>query len=158
MMLIGKIAKAEGTWWYAECEIVGAFTQGKSRRDALFMLGDCIETKVNRAGFNVRVTEIGPEGDAIAVFVDSDEPAVLAAEVLKYQREMHHLSLADVAKALGASSRNAYAMYEQGKREPSLSKFRELLAVVAPEMAMVVGPRALPAKPPKKPAPKRKAS
>ncbi len=54
---------------------------------------------------------------------------------------MHKLSLADVAKKMGASSLNAYAAYEQGKREPSLSKLRELLAAVAPEMVLTVGPR-----------------
>jgi transcriptional regulator with XRE-family HTH domain len=54
---------------------------------------------------------------------------------------MHGLSLADVAKLLGASSRNAYASYEQGRTEPTLGKFRELLLAVAPDMTLTVGPR-----------------
>ncbi len=142
MMLIGRIAKERGRWWSAECEIIGAFTQGKSRKDACAMLADCIETKVNRAGFKTTVSELGPEGrDAFSVFIDADEPALLAAEVLKYQRSKHRMSLADVAEQLGASSRNAYASYEQGRTEPSLSKFRQLLAVVAPDLALTVGPR-----------------
>jgi DNA-binding XRE family transcriptional regulator len=160
MMLIGTIAKQEGPWWSADCDIVGAFTQGRSRKEAAAMLAEVVELKVNRPGFKVTVTEVGPSGEqSFRVAIDASEPALLAAEVLKYQREMHNLSLADVAKALGVSSRNAYARYEQGKSEPSLSKFRELLAVVAPEMALTVGPRsgARPA-PTKKPAPKRKAS
>ena len=141
MMLFGRIAKESGPWWSAECEIIGAFTQGKSRRDAMAMLADCIDTKVNCAGFKTIVTAAGPpNGDAFAVFVDTNEPALLAAEVLKYQREKHKLSLADVAKAMGTKSRNVYASYEQGKREPSLSKFRELLRIVAPEMVLTVGP------------------
>ena len=77
----------------------------------------------------------------IAVLVDATEPSLLAAQVLKYQREVHGLSLADVAKMLGSSSRNAYASYEQGRTEPTLGKFRELLMAVAPDMALIVGPR-----------------
>lgn len=73
--------------------------------------------------------------------ISANQPAVLATLLLRYQREVHKLTLADVAKKLGASSVNACAAYEQGKREPSLSKFIELLAVVAPEMALTVGPQ-----------------
>ena len=51
------------------------------------------------------------------------------------------MTLADVARKLGAKSLNAYAAYEHGKREPTLGKFRELLAVVAPELVLTVGPR-----------------
>jgi DNA-binding XRE family transcriptional regulator len=142
MMLIGRIAKERGPWWSAHCEIVGAFTQGRSRKDARAMLADCIETKVNHPGFKVIVTELAADGvDAYSVFVDAEPLSLLAAEVLKYQRERHQLSLADVAKKLGASSRNAYASYEQGRTEPSISKFRQLLAAVAPELALVVGLR-----------------
>jgi transcriptional regulator with XRE-family HTH domain len=49
------------------------------------------------------------------------------------------MSLADVAKLLGAASRNAYASDEQGTREPTLGKFRELLGAVAPEMTLILG-------------------
>lgn len=142
MMLIGRVAKEVGPWWSAECEIVGAFTQGRSRKDACAMLADCIETKVNRAGFKVTVTELAADGNGgYSVFIDAEPLTLLTAEVLKYQREKHRLSLADVAKKLGASSRNAYASYEKGRTEPSISKFRQLLAVVAPDMAMIVAPR-----------------
>lgn len=142
MMLIGRVFK-EGAGWSAHCEIVGVFTQGPSRKVAIANLAEAIELKVERAGFKVTVTEHGGVADGTgSVFVEANEPAMLGAEVLKYQREINKLSLADVAKALGSSSRNAYASYEQGQREPSLSKFRELLAVVAPDMALIVGPRA----------------
>lgn len=46
-----------------------------------------------------------------------------------------------VAKLLGASSRNAYASYEQGRTEPTLRKYRELLCAVVPEMALIIGAR-----------------
>jgi hypothetical protein len=82
------------------------------------------------------------EGElAREVIAESAQPEVLAAELLRYQRLTHKLTLADVQKKLGAASINAYAAYEQGKRAPTLAKFRELLAAVAPDMVMTVGRR-----------------
>jgi len=140
-MLIGRIAKQDGSLWSAEVEAIGAFTQGTSRKDAASMLAEVIELMVGRPGFKVTTTEIGEDNGAIVVLVDATEPSRLAAQVLKYQREVHGLSLAAVAKLLGASSRNAYASYEQGRTEPTLGKFRELLMAVAPDMALTIGPR-----------------
>jgi transcriptional regulator with XRE-family HTH domain len=93
---------------------------------------------INRPGFKVTVSD---EGDGDQVLVEANEPAALAAYVLKYQREVHGLSLAQVAKALGASSRNAYARYEQGASVPTLDKFAELLRAVAPEVTLIMGTR-----------------
>jgi predicted RNase H-like HicB family nuclease/DNA-binding XRE family transcriptional regulator len=141
MMLIGRITKENGSRWSAEVDAIGAFTQGASRMDAASMLAEVIEMMVERPGFKVTVTEIGEDNGSIAVLVDATEPARLAAQVLKYQREVHGWSLADVAKLLGTSSRNAYASYEQGRTEPTLGKFREVLMSVAPDLALTVGPR-----------------
>ena len=147
IMLIGRIAKASRTFWYAECDVVGAYTQGRSRKDALAMLADCIMAKVDRRGFRVTVTEIGrSHAGGYAVIVESSKPSLLAAEVLKYQRERHRMSLADVAKKLSRSERKTYASYEQGHREPTVQKFCELLAIVAPELVVTLGPRAVGAK------------
>ncbi|HEY1555272.1 MAG TPA: helix-turn-helix transcriptional regulator [Kofleriaceae bacterium] len=142
-MLNGRIEKQEGPFWSAEVAVIGAYTQGNSRKDAAAMLADLVEMKVDHQGFKATVIESGPlasNGTAFAVIVTGSDPALLAAQVLRYQREVNRLSLADVAKALGASSRNAYAVYEQGRSEPSVSKYLELLHAVAPDMAMVVEP------------------
>lgn len=139
-MLIGKIAKESGPWWSAEVDLIGAYTQGRSRKDAAAMLVDLVETMLEREGVRVTVTEVGlVGGNAYEVLVECSEPALLAARVLRYQREVHGMSIADVARKLGALSRNAYASYEQGRTEPTLAKFRELLAVVAPDAAMFIG-------------------
>lgn len=141
-MLIGRIAKQSSPFWSAECEPIGAFTQGTSIADAIDMLRSLIELQVDSSGFHVKVTDLGAGDDgARSVMIEANEPALLAAQVLKYQREIHQLSLADVAKRLGVSSRSSYASYEQGRSEPSLSKFAELLAAVAPDLALLVGPR-----------------
>jgi len=140
-MLIGNIEK-HGRWWVAECEIVGAFTQGRSRAEATKNLAEVVELRVAKPGFEVKVSELEKHGrNSFSVLLEPSEPAWLAAAVLKYQRARHRLSLADVAKSLGTASRNAYASYEQGAREPTLGKFRELLGAVAPEMTLILGPR-----------------
>ncbi len=143
MMLIGRLSKEAGTWWAAQAPVAGVYTQGRSRRNAAAMLADAFESLINRPGFKVTVIDDG--GDQ--VLIEANEPAALAAYVLKYQREVHGLSLAQVAKSLGASSRNAYARYEQGASVPTLDKFAELIRAVAPEVTLMIGTRkpALPA-------------
>lgn len=138
MMLIGRLSKETGTWWAAEAPVAGVYTQGRSRKAAAAMLADAFESLINRPGFKVTVIDHG-NGDQ--VLIEANEPAALASYVLKYQREVHGLSLAQVAKALGASSRNAYARYEQGKSAPTLDKFAELLRAVAPEVTLLIGMR-----------------
>ena len=146
MMLIGRISKAEGQWWLAECDAIGGITQGKSRKDACVMLADLIQVmardELERIGLEVTVTEAAPLGsNAFEVLVTSNDPAALAALVLRHQRQNHGMSLADVAVKLGLSSRNAYARYEQGQSVPTIDKFLELLRAVAPEMTVIIGPR-----------------
>lgn len=141
MMLTGLIAK-ESPLWRAECEIVGAFTQGKSRKDAAVMLAGCIQAKVDRADFKVTVTEIGENDDgSISVFITANEPGLLAAEVLKYQRDRARLTQQQAAERSGGKYQADFAVYERGEREPSLSKFIALLGAVAPELALQIGPR-----------------
>lgn len=149
MMLIGRLSKETGTWWAAEAPVAGVYTQGRSRRNAVAMLADAFESLINRPGFKVTVID---EGNGDQVLIEANEPAALAAYVLKYQREVHGLSLAQVAKTLGASSRNAYARYEQGSSVPTLDKLSELLRAVAPEVTLMIGTR----KPPIA-APRRRA-
>lgn len=142
MIITGIIKKQEGPWWSAEVEALGAFTQGRSRRGAAAMLKDLVETMIDRADFRVTVKDVGASaGGVVSVFIESNDPAALAARVLRYQREVHGLSLADVSKVLGVSSRNAYARYEQGRTEPTIGKYNQLLAAVAPEMGLVLGRR-----------------
>jgi predicted RNase H-like HicB family nuclease len=52
MQLLGELKQCEGKWWYAGADLIGAYTQGKSRRDAPVMLADAVECLVGAAGFN----------------------------------------------------------------------------------------------------------
>jgi transcriptional regulator with XRE-family HTH domain len=61
--------------------------------------------------------------------------------MLRRQREKHGLSLAEVARRLGARSKTAYARYEQGRSVPSVEKLFELLAAVSPSRDFVLRER-----------------
>ena len=127
MKLKGRIWR-EGKLWLAEVPILDALTQGRTEPEALRMIVDLVETMANREGFRATVFH----GAADALEVGSNSPAALVAVLLRRQREKHGLSLAEVARKLGARSKTAYARYEQGSSVPTVSKFFELLTAVVP--------------------------
>jgi hypothetical protein len=137
MMITGRIWK-NVAWWLAESLIADVMTQGKSRSEARAMLADAIESLVDLDTFEVTVKDDGVDG---AVTIEASDPGALAALVLKRQRHASGLSLADVAKKLGQTSRNAYARYEQGRAVPTLDKFEQLLRVVAPDIGVTIAAR-----------------
>ena len=155
MLITGIIKKEEGPWWSATADAIGAFTQGRSVKGAESMLKELVETMIDQPGFRAEVVTAGTSArGVISVFVDSNDPAALAARVLRYQREVNGLSLAEVSAVLGMSSRNAYARYEQGKTEPTIGKYSQLLEAVSPGMSLVIGGRRPVKAAPRKPAPK----
>jgi hypothetical protein len=127
MKLAGRVYK-DGRHWLAEVPMLDAMTQGRSRREALRMAADLVETMVDRASFRV---EVFP-GSRGAFEIGSDDAAALVAVMLRRQREKHGVSLSEVARRMGSRSKTAYARYEQGRSVPTVEKLFELLAAVAP--------------------------
>jgi transcriptional regulator with XRE-family HTH domain len=134
--LSGRIWREDG-FWLAEVPMLDALTQGRSEAEALRMLADLVETMADRDGFRATVTR----GSENLLEVGSNDPAALASVLLRRQREKHGLSLADVARRLGARSKTAYARYEQGDSVPSVAKFFELLTAVVPGGSFVLEER-----------------
>jgi predicted RNase H-like HicB family nuclease len=134
MRLSGSVYK-DGKHWIAEVTLLEAMTQGRSRKDALSMIADWIETMVDHAGFSAEVHP-GTNGH---FEISSNDPPRLIALLLRRQRERSGLSIEEVATRLGVKSPAAYARYERGAaRLPSLEKLEELLAAVAPDRALVL--------------------
>lgn len=133
MMITARIEK-DGTWWGAHCDIAGVFTQGKSETEARQALADAFEDVVNDPAFKVTVS---PLDDGGTVVVEANDPGKLLSVALRYQREVHKLSLADVADKIGASSRNGYARYEQGA-VPKLETLLEVLKAIAPDVTIAL--------------------
>src|SRR5437773_9639549 len=117
MRFEGKVFR-DGRFWLAEIPLLEAMTQGRTRKEALAMIGDWLETMVNRPRFRVSVY---PRG-ATAFEVSGSDAGAMIALLLRRRREASGASLRDVATRLGASSRNAYARYERGEVVPTLDQ------------------------------------
>jgi hypothetical protein len=54
MRFEGKLVR-DGRFWLAEIPLLDAMTQGRTRKEALEMIGDWLETMVDRRGFSASV-------------------------------------------------------------------------------------------------------
>ena len=134
MRLEGKLWKDSEKFWLIEIPMLDLMTQGRTKKEALSMMVDAMETLVNRKGFHADI-QAGKNGK---VSVGTNDLALLIALLLKRQREKSGLSLEEVSRRLGVRSRNAYARYEQGTSVPTVSKLTELLRVIDPSRDVVL--------------------
>lgn len=142
MLIPGEMVK-EGAYYSAiMIDSIGAYGEGRSRRTACDALVEMVHAVASSHrsldGFKASVVDTGET----TIYLSANDPARLLSLLLRHQRTACHLSLADVAVATGAKSRNGYAQYEQGTTEPSIAKLQQLLDVVAPGFALAVIPRA----------------
>jgi hypothetical protein len=133
MRFEGTISR-QGRYWAVEVPLLGVITQGRTRADAFLMIADAIESLANKPGFNIDV--FPGKGDYFEI--GSQDQGTLIALLLRRQRFLSGLSLADVADRLGASSLNTYARYEQGRAVPTVAQFTRLLAAVSPTRDFVL--------------------
>jgi ribosome-binding protein aMBF1 (putative translation factor) len=133
MRLTGEIVR-EGTIWVVDIPILNAMTQGKTRSNGMEMAKDLVESLAGASGFEVTVHPAGKNSFEIS----STSSRELTRLILKRQRQKSGLSLSEVAKRLGSSSRNAYARYEQGVSTPSIEKLDQLLQAVSPDRDLLI--------------------
>lgn len=133
MRFEGTLSK-DGRFWLAQIPLLDAVTQGRTKPEALRMIADWLETMVNRKDFHARVFPTGKT----SFEVSGNDAAAMTALLLRRRREASGASLRDVAKRLGASSRNAYARYERGEAVPTLEKLDALLKAASPERDFVI--------------------
>ncbi len=134
MRLEGKLWKDSEKFWLIEIPMLDLMTQGRTKKEALSMMVDAMETLVNRKGFHADI-QASKNGK---VSVGTNDLALLIALLLKRKREKSGLSLEEVSRRLGVRSRNAYARYEQGTSVPTVSKLTELLRVIDPSRDVVL--------------------
>jgi len=138
MRFAGRVVKA-GKWWAIEVPDLGAFSQGKSKKEAYAMIRDAIEVMIDKRGFSI---EIHP-GKGSYFEVGSTEDAALVAFFLKQQRGLSGKTLEQVVQNLGQTSVNAYARYEQGASVPTIDKLTDLLRALEPDSDFVLRKSAL---------------
>ena len=134
MELEGKLWK-NGNFWLIEVPAIEVMTQGKTREEALKMVGDAIEGLVecyfpeDTKGFKVNVQEY-KKG---IIGVSTSNNSIMLAFSLRRQREMSKSTVREVSLRLGSNSPNAYARYEKGRTRISLDQYERLLQAVNPE-------------------------
>ncbi|HEY4831382.1 MAG TPA: type II toxin-antitoxin system HicB family antitoxin [Waddliaceae bacterium] len=133
MELEGKVWK-DGKFWLVEVPSLNVMTQGKTRKEALFMIEDAITGLIN-CYFKEEAREmleihINDYKDVIGL--TSTNTRFLMAFSLKRQREISGSTIQEVAERLGSKSPNSYAQYEKGKIRISLDKYEQLLEAVNP--------------------------
>ncbi len=133
MRFSGKVYK-DGKYWLAEIPILDAMTQGKTKKEAYEMAVDMVETMIGREDFKIELFK-GKNGQ---FEIGSKQPSFLISLLLQRKREISGMSLSQVAKRMGSSSRNAYARYEQGKSVPTIEKLNGLLSAVCPSSEFVI--------------------
>ena len=126
MRFAGRVFKVD-RYWAIELPILGVVTQGRTKKDAFQMIADAIESLADRKDFKITVFPGKGEYFEIA----ASDQGILIALLLRRQRTLRGLTLAEVTKLLGAKSQNTYARYEQGKAVPTVSKLNQLLAAVS---------------------------
>ena len=132
MRFPGRI-KRDGGFWLVEIPAFDATTQGRTKREALAMAEDLIETMAGARGFRATVYPTGGETFEIG----GNRLGVFLALLLRRQRERQGLTLAEAAERLGQRSKNAYARYEQGRAMPTVEKVERLLKAIAPDQRIV---------------------
>jgi predicted RNase H-like HicB family nuclease len=133
MRFEGRVYR-DGRFWLAEIPLIEALTQGKTRKEALFMTADWLETMVNRASFHAEVHErSGNEFE-----LSGNDAGAMVAVLLRRIREARGASLRDVASRLGSSSANSYARYERGDVVPTVDKLDALVKAAAPDLEIVI--------------------
>jgi len=133
MRFEGRLVR-DGRWWLAEVPMLEALTQGRTRKEALEMIADWLETMIDRQDFVATVYPRGPRDFEIA----GSDAAGMIALLLRRRREAAGTSLRDLALRLGSSSRNAYARYERGDAVPTVEKLDALLKATSPNGDFVI--------------------
>jgi predicted RNase H-like HicB family nuclease len=95
MRFAGKLVR-DGRWWLAEIPMLDALTQGRTRREALEMVKDWLETAVNRGDFHATVHEKGR-----AKFeVSGSDATSMVALLLRRRRAASGVSLKEMTAGL----------------------------------------------------------
>lgn len=137
MWIEGRIFKAgKDSGLVAEAEPLDIITQGKNYNDAMFMLKDAIKLMVSYEKRDM-VVEVR-RGDGETVYIGSKDTKAFFGLLLRRQRQIGQITLQQAAANMGSAHLNAYAAYEQGKREPSLHLVAKLLSAANPKASKPV--------------------
>lgn len=129
----GKVKKSK-KYWLVEVSSLNIMTQGRTRKEALFMIEDAIMEymkyyfKSEIQGFELRINDY--KKSVIGISANNDK--LLLALSLRKQREKSGSTVREASERLGSKSPNSYAQYEKGKTRISLDQYEKLLQAANP--------------------------
>lgn len=134
MELEGRVLR-DGKFWLVEVSSLDIMTQGKTRKDALFMIQDAIYELIHCSFAKellkkFKLTLMDYRKDTFCI--TSNDSKILLALSLIRQRSKSGSTIREASKRLGSSSPNAYGIYEKGKTNISLEKYEQLLSAANP--------------------------
>ena len=139
MELEGKVWK-EGKWWIIEVPCLNVTTQGKTKKDAFFMIKDAVfelmQSYFSDLGKGFHITVHDYKGDSFGL--TSSDNKLLLSFLLIRQREASGLSIRDVAKRLSSKNPNSYAQYERGKMNFSIDQYEKLMHAINPKRTSIL--------------------
>lgn len=123
-MILEATIQKSGKWWAVSIPALQAFTQGRTRAEALENAASVVDDLADRKlGTKARF-------DGETILIQADDTAGLVALVLRQRRSIAGLTLKQMASRLGGTSPNTYARYEQGRAMPSVAVLDRLLRAV----------------------------
>ena len=134
-MRLEVLLEKNGAFWLGEVPALDIMTQGRTKKEAIEMVIDAVETLVDDKYF---YAEVKKSNIPNLYILQSNNQDLLIALLLRRQRQKHGLTLKEMAKRLGSSSVNSFARYEQGKASPTMKKLEQLMTAINPELDPII--------------------
>ncbi len=132
MQVLGKIWK-DGKFWVIDCPTIDASTQGFTKKEALSMMVDLVQTMVNDPDCEIEISSVGN------VFSMSFKNVVpILSLMVKRLRKKSKRTLLETAKEMGIKNHNSVYQYETGKHAPGFEKLDQLLSAMGYELVVSI--------------------
>lgn len=137
MKLTGNVWK-EGRFWIVHVPALHLDTQGFTRKEALKMAEDWVQSALNDPHFKVDITVTG-KSELVMGFND---PKPILALMIERTRSASGLTYAEVANKLDLKSRSNIKSLTNGKHDPGFTKILKLLEAMGYDIEIGLKKRA----------------
>jgi predicted RNase H-like HicB family nuclease len=124
MQILGKIWK-EGKLWVIECPTLDASTQGSSKKEALAMMVDLVQTMVNDDQYDVSICAVGKEGFSMTF----KNPTPIIATIISRSKSSSRLFETAISAASGLSIIMKKIEVSEISIEDALAELSDIAAV-----------------------------
>jgi DNA-binding XRE family transcriptional regulator len=138
-MFRGRVYKGK-KFWLIEVPDLDLMTQGYTKEDAYFMLDDALKSLLDMPKLKLDIARHRNNTFLLDARDEESEKALIALMLQRLRRKAG-LTLSQMAKLLGARSKNTYARYEHGTSVPSHLMLRRIFRAMGLGYEMRVHPK-----------------